>query len=271
MEVIIYWDALFLINLIMNYWILRVLVHKYKLTVSKLRVGLGAILGAGIYLLCLFFPFKTRYAQFLEIIISVSVMSFFLLGKKWKRMFLKVTLFGLFYSFMVAGILRVVFAKWRLFYGGQIHILSVITVGYIVIEGGLIYLSKQKERKRQTLWNVKLKSEKDTVFTTALLDTGNSLIEPISQKPVCLLEHGIFEQLIELDCAFIRAIPYRSVGCEKGVLYGVEVPEVEIIYDGKEILLNKVFCADVHHKLSTNDTYHMILHPKCITKIYEEG
>lgn len=271
MEIVIYWDSLFLLNFIMNYWILRVLIYKFRLSVKGLRAVLAALFGAGIYILCLFLPIGTRYVQFLEMGLSIFMMSIFLLPKKSRRMFFKVSLYGLFCSFFVAGILRTIFSKGKLFSKGQIHILSVLTFGYVVIEGILVNVSRQKQNQKQRLCKVRLKSEKDTVFVTALVDTGNSLIEPISQKPVCLLEHPILEKLIEMESTLFRVIPYRSVGCEQGILYGFEIPEIQITYRMQEILLKQVFCAEVHHKLSTNDTYNMILHPACIEEICEES
>ena len=102
---------------------------------------------------------------------------------------------------------------------------------------------------------------------TALLDTGNSLIEPISKKPVCLLESGVLERLVDKEAALMRAVPYCSVGCEKGILYAVEIPKMQIACDGKVKEVQDVFCAEVPHKLATNDTYKMILHPECVGEI----
>lgn len=266
MEIVIYWDSLFLINFIMNYWILRVLKHKFSLCVNSFRLVLAAFLGAGIYLFC-FLIAGTRFIQFLEICISIPMMVLVVLPRRDRQLFPKALLSGLFCSFFVAGILRTLFAKGCLLFGQQIHIGSVIVSGYIVIVGIRNYVYTQKEKKERRLFDVTLKSEKGEICLTALLDTGNSLIEPISKKPVCLLECGILAKLIEKEKALYSAIPYRSVGCEKGILYATKIPEMQIAYDGKEILLKEVFCAEATHKLSTNDTYNMILHPACIREL----
>jgi hypothetical protein len=41
---------------------------------------------------------------------------------------------GIFYSFLLAGIMRAIFGKTNLFGGRQIHIWAVLTIGFIVVE-----------------------------------------------------------------------------------------------------------------------------------------
>ena len=267
MEIVIYWDSLFLLNFIMNYWILRVLSYKFALGVKRFRVVLAALIGASMYLLSLLFFAGTRYIQFLEICISISLMVLLILPRNDRRLFWKVSLNGVFCGFFVAGILRTIFAKGRLLFRAPIHIFSVLTFGYIIIEGIRMYLYNQKQLKKQRLLKVTLRTKKGKACIMALLDTGNGLIEPISKKPVCLVESGILENLLDKEQTLFRAIPYRSVGCEKGILYGTEIPEIQITYGGRKIFLKEVFCAETMHKLSTNDTYKMILHPECIEEI----
>ena len=54
----------------------------------------------------------------------------------------------------------------------------------------------------------------------ALVDTGNRLYEPITGKPVCLVEYKRVRQY--LDFRFLNArtwlIPYHTVGNNKGML-----------------------------------------------------
>lgn len=267
MELVIYWDSLFLLNFIMNYWILRIVVYQFSIPVKRLHIAVAALIGVGGFLLCLCVIPSTKFVQLLEIGISIPLMVLVILPKGTRNLFWKVLLMGFFYSFLLAGIMRAIFGKANLFGSRQIHISAVITIGFIVVEGVKAYLYAQKKERNQRLFDVKLKSEKDTVCVTALLDTGNGLVEPISQKPVCLIESALLEKLIDEKTALFRVIPYRSVGCEQGVLYAVEVKELQITYAGKEIVRNDIFCAKVLHKLSTSDAYHMILHPAILKEI----
>lgn len=267
MEIVIYWDSLFLVNFIMNYCLLRVLIYKFSLETKRYLLIFAAFLGSGIYVFDLLFMVGTRLVPFLEMAVSIPLMILMILPKKDRRLFLRMIFYGFFYTFFVAGVLRTLFLKRQLFLGKTIHIFFVIIAGYIIIEGILFCLQKEKRTKSKRLFCVTLRTQKNETIVTALLDTGNGLLEPISKKPVCLVESDVLEKLIGKESALYRAVPYCSVGCEKGILYATQIPEMQILYNGKELLLKEVFCAKATHKLSTNNTYNMILHPNCVKEI----
>ncbi len=267
MELVIYWDSLFLLNFIMNYWILRIVTYQFAIPIKRLRAALAALLGGCIFLLCLCVIPSIKFAQLLEMGGSIPLMVLVMLPKGTRRLFGKVVMMGFFYSFLLAGIMRAIFGKANLFGARQIHILTVITMGFVIIACIRAYLCAEKNGQNKRLFDVKLKSEKDTLCVTALLDTGNCLFEPISKKPVCLMEADLFEKLIDEKTALLRVIPYHSVGCERGILNAAELKELQITYAGKEIVRRNVFCAKVAHKLSASDAYHMILHPAILKEI----
>ena len=173
MELVIYWDSLFLLNFIMNYWILRIVVYQFSIPVKRVRIILATLFGVGGFLLCLCVIPATKFVQLLEIGISIPLMVLVILPKGTRNLFGKVLLLGFFYSFLLAGIMRAIFGKINLFGGKQIHIWAILTIGFIVVEGVKAYLYAQKKERNQRLFDVTLKSEKGAVCVTALLDTGN--------------------------------------------------------------------------------------------------
>ncbi len=261
MEVVIYLDSLFLLNFIMNYWILKLLTYQFALKNRTLQRLVAAAIGSGMYILLLRFPMQTRFMQWIEIAVSVPAMLLIVLPKDKRAMWKQALAYGFLYSFIVAGILRTLVSKLRIFSAYHVYTIAVLTGAYFCFEHIARYLQKQKNFKKHGLCNVKLKSDLNTVCVKALLDTGNSLREPISKRPVCLVEQDVLERLVPKDDVWIRAIPYRSVGCEQGILYGVEIPELHITYGTEYFVAKKVICAGVGHKLSTNGAYQMILHP----------
>ncbi len=266
MEIVIYLDSLFLLNFIMNYWILKLLTYQFSIKERTLQSLIAAMAGSGIYIFLLVFPIQTRFIQLIEICLSVPTMLLIVLPKQKHVIWKRALAHGFLYSFIISGILRFLVSKWRLFFSDNVHILAVLTVGYLSFEMIARYLQKQRLSKKYGICKVKLKSEVGSVCIKALLDTGNSLIEPISKKPVCLVEQDVLEQLISKENTFLRAIPYRSVGCEQGILYGVKISELQITYGDEYFVANKVICAGVGHKLSTKDAYKMILHPGCVVE-----
>jgi hypothetical protein len=106
-----------------------------------------------------------------------------------------------------------------------------------------------------------LESAGAQISVKALLDTGNRLVEPISGKPVCIVDEEILAKLTLENPLFFRAIPFRSVGCEHGMVYGVQIPKIHIEEEGKTYIITDVVCAGTGHKLSARNEYQMIIHP----------
>lgn len=95
-----------------------------------------------------------------------------------------------------------------------------------------------------------------------LMDSGNSLYEPITHRPVVIVEkelllrHGIEEP----ETYF--AIPYHAIGTQNGILKGVLADELEIPGQQGEKRWQKVMLGIYEGKISRQDEYQVILHPK---------
>ncbi len=79
-----------------------------------------------------------------------------------------------------------------------------------------------------------------------LIDSGNTLKEPLSGKPVCIVRKSLMENLLQYIEAPERrytVIPYHSVGIEQGVLEGYRVDQLTV---GRKILKSPVLaiCAE---------------------------
>ncbi len=87
----------------------------------------------------------------------------------------------------------------------------------------------------------------NTVRLTALVDTGNTLRDPISGRPVLVVEEAAARKLCPFSAAQLahpietmaaaklpglRLIPYRAVGSAAGMLLGIRPDHVQV--DGKE-------------------------------------
>ncbi len=87
---------------------------------------------------------------------------------------------------------------------------------------------------------------------TALVDTGNTLLDPISQRPVLVADAGAAQKLLGLSvedlehpldtltggsCLGLRLIPYTSVGKSAGLLLAMKADRVEINGEEKDVLI----------------------------------
>lgn len=141
--------------------------------------------------------------------------------------------------------------------GYVVCILAVIIMGAVTI-----YLCIRRKRERQrTVYEVQIAENGRKVSVKALLDTGNGLREPISGRPVSIIEKGIYEELhckeAQEKC---RVIPYHSIGKEHGVMKGIQIEEL-VIWEGKEPHIQKdAMIALYEGKFTTDGSYQMILH-----------
>jgi stage II sporulation protein GA (sporulation sigma-E factor processing peptidase) len=158
---------------------------------------------------------------------------------------------------------------------GALYYIAVKLFGYF---SGKIYYSKNLKKKLLISYNDK------TAFITALLDTGNSLIDPVSLSPVIIAEYKSIKNLFDRDiqngldrinCEDItwimseisqkgfpvRLIPFSSVGKDNGMLIGF-VPDRAEIHDECGIRVLKKCVIGIYDKqLSKDRSYGALLNP----------
>ena len=265
MEIEIYLDSLFFLNIMINLWILQLLKMKYSLETKSLRIWLSAAIGAFIYVLSFLLFGGSRFIPVFSMLLSLPIMSRIIVPKRKRRYLLNIMGKGLFYGFVISGILRAVLYKWRAFQGKEITATAVLVGAYLCMRVGCWCIKKGRSASKKCICDVVICSAGTETPIRALLDTGNSLLEPISRKPVCIVEEEILACITLQNPLFLRAIPYRSIGCEQGTLYGVEIPKIKIFAEDASYTAECVICAGTPHKLSSKNMYQMILHPALLT------
>jgi stage II sporulation protein GA (sporulation sigma-E factor processing peptidase) len=138
--------------------------------------------------------------------------------------------------------------------------------------------------KNQVFYNITVFTDSDNVKFNALLDTGNSLKDPLNDYPVIIAEFNaikeflpsrireIFDERKENDltalvttaaeCEFsrrIRIIPFTSIGKQNGVLCGFRPDKVEINTGSNVFTLKNVIIAICNFSLCEDGTYHGLL------------
>ena len=130
---------------------------------------------------------------------------------------------------------------------------------YLVIGIWKFLLYLQRMNKYQYTVTVYASGESCTIH--ALLDTGNSLCDPVTGKPVCILgKRQAGEILKEKELQTLRYIPYCSVGTEKGVLPVIRAEKM-CIHTGQECWVEKPLIGICEEDSFTNGEYQMILNP----------
>ena len=110
---------------------------------------------------------------------------------------------------------------------------------------------------------VVLIQNKNRITVTALLDSGNSLIEPISGKPVAIIERDLARKLWGEEPSLYRAVPYHSIGKKRGILKGYPLQEMQIETEGVIKICKDSYVA-VCEEYITEGHVKMILNPDCL-------
>lgn len=251
----LYVDSLFLVNAVMNLYLLM-LVNKSTLrTATRGRMVLGACLGAAVYIL----PFMVELPALIKwppaFIFGMTLMVSITFRPKGITAFLMFMRKLFIYSFLMGGLLlfaESVFPPMRRFMTEIFGVLGVGALGFLLF--GFI------QNKGKTGGNSSCKAiliNGDTrISVPALLDSGNSLREPISGKPVSIIDPEIYGELWGDVQTLYRAIPYRSIGKSGGILKGYILPELELELEGVTKSFRNVYVA-----VCEEDNVGMILNP----------
>lgn len=121
---------------------------------------------------------------------------------------------------------------------------------------------KEQQRRENPVWKVWLQEGEKRVAVTALMDSGNSLYDPLSGKPVCIADQKVLEELGLLQSPEkFRLIPYHSIGKRHGLLQAAAVSKMYLQKEGQERKAEQVLIAASGQPLSSKGRYQMLLHP----------
>ena len=241
MEYVLYADSLFLVNFVMNLYLLLLVDQSTLRTATRGRILLGAAVGGAGEILPFLIPGPAVLRAGLGILAGTAGMLYAAFPVRGLRMFLKLLEKLLLYSFCVGGailfLIRAV-PGLRRFLTGIFGIMGA---------GGICFLFLRPRARgggrEDGLCLARLTGEKARGTVTALIDSGNSLTEPISGKPVCIVDAQVLETLLEKRPERFRAIPYHSIGKSRGILEGYLLPELEIELDGVRRSFRRVWIA----------------------------
>lgn len=258
----IYIDSLFLLNFTMNLYLFLLVNASLDRPATRRRLICGAAFAGAGYCLIFFLPFP--YAV-IKILVAAAAVNSIILCWTFRlrsfRAFLKILEKMALYAFLMGGIF------WLLANHVRFFRTRMLTVTGITACGGILWLilsygmEVRKKKANLPCKTVLFGRNGNRITVNAIVDTGNCLMEPISGKPVSVLDQEIFMQLFGEEPEGFRAIPYHSVGCDRGIMKGYEVPEIIIEQDGIARSCRNVYVGVSEIPLSAGADYRMLLHP----------
>lgn len=269
-----------MVNVLMNYVVLALLgmIRKRKVFTKKMLIA--ATIG-GCSSVIVVVSGIGRYA-FLFLILYVFVSSTLLrvaFGKVSAReTILNILLFYLLCS-LVCGIL--VYTS-GIFGGSGISMVQLLSVSILLMISGNkgIPLLLGKYRTMRYKYPVEIEYHGKCVSGTGFLDTGNQLREPVSKKPVLVIDYNLVSKLFsEEEIDFIKQypmgisptqnilihyIPFHSVGTEKGYLLGFKADSMKIEIEGRCRVVPEPWLGIYNSAISLKGEYEMLLHEEFI-------
>jgi stage II sporulation protein GA (sporulation sigma-E factor processing peptidase) len=297
----IYLGVLILENIVMNYLILWTSGKLSKMRTTNLRLFMGALLGALYAAFLIIRPdIRVYYTVVAKILLSIAMIAITFSPNKFVS-FVKILIIFYISTFIFAG------ASFALIYlnnqgalvkNGMIYIYwqSKWTTIFLSIITALIILKifqeiiQYKLIRENLLTKLRIKFESKQTDIAALIDTGNSLYDPLSNMPVIIVEFNaikdilpseicsIFDGCMENDFKTItdrlysskwftrfRLIPFSSIGKENGMLIGFKPDYVEIGDDDTEKKgISDVIIGIYNHTLSKGEHYKALLSPDLV-------
>ncbi len=252
----LYMDVFFLVNVTMDYFLLVMIRKMLKCSGSLRRIFLGAMLGA--FLTCIIVALPVPYTSVKFILFhgfTNSVMIKTGLGTKGGKELGKALILLYISSFLMGGVFQ--------FFGQYVRIGSAFfvmaLVSYYMVSGIwnlIIYLARQSEYRCQVI----LQKDGKSCEVQALIDTGNTLRDTVTGKPVSIIDKRVVKELWgEDDITGIRYIPYHSIGKAEGVMPLITLDGMYVCRKEKEWIERPL--AAICEEEMTADRYEMILNP----------
>lgn len=257
---VVYIDALFLLNFVVDYLLLLSAARLAGEKLCRPRLALGAVLGAG-YAAVIFLPGMTFLTQPLCRIACAVGMLLCAFGGSRHLLRLSLVFLGVAAAFG-GGIfaLQLLGGTWIGVHGGVLYspmdlrvLLLSAAICYVLLTAVFHRVARHGGTRRDLLPVVLALGERRVVLT-ALVDTGNTLTDPATERPVMVAEGARVAPLMPGESyptgeelrrpvealerlsagegrGRFRLLPYRAVGVECGLLLALRVDGAQV---GKE-------------------------------------
>lgn len=260
-----YVDVYLFVHFVMEFILLRITQRLLGKKCNVVRTLLGALFTSTCNLLLLFVSFPVAVKYFMTYILVTFVeikISFELHGRKdYIKAF--VLLYAL--AFLAGGFLESIYERipWVKQHGFSILTLLTAVFFLYLFMKKLVCMFKERAIQ-QCIQNAEIHINGKVISCQGLLDTGNHLFDPITGKPVMIVEKGELQKSgVKIRQEQYRVIPFHSLGNKNGMLEAfvadfVRVTEKEAEAGREEA---KVIVGIYDGKLSNDGSYQMILHP----------
>lgn len=263
LNTVIYADILFVINMMVNYLLLRAAAAVTSSDFRAIRLLASSAAGGAFSMLILIDGIPQIIHTLFRIIFPPLMVLIAFGGKNFKA-FLKNTASFYLANFGFAGIMLGICtaskSNFVIYQNGVVYFdidILTLTVVSLVCYGILTVISRlvKSRNPREVLYEISITDNGKTVTGTAFYDTGNSLCDSFSGYPVIIAEKEFLEGLYgkNFDCTELknfRLVPYSTIK-SGGALPAFTADKVQIKCFGKFVTADRVYIAVAERKINT--------------------
>jgi len=299
---VFYADIIFIINLVIDFLILWTTGRYLHIKSSWLRLLMGASVGA-FYTFVFLVPSLTIF----HILLSKILVSILMIWISFKFIhlvhFVRATATFYFVSFVFGGgvfglqyLLQIDHEVFNGVYvshssGSWSYLLFLIIAPLVIwfFSNHTFHSIQRKTSIKKDLLDVEIFIFDQFYQCKGLVDTGNQLHDPITRKPVLIIEareisflpieiqqafsdrqfelerfEKVSEQLDPIWLSRVHLIPFRSVAKEMTFLLAIR-PDKVVIHDNQKLVeTEKVLIGLDYGQLSIDQSYQAIIHPELL-------
>ena len=255
----VYLDSLFTLQFIMNLLLLSLVNTMMKKRVSKRRILVGAVGAALLSVVLLLLPLDIFFSMSMGMFVSALFMG---------TVTFRINKWGMFLRFMEK------LCMGTLLLGGMsLLILKLLpkgsdaclglTIVLTVVGASFWFIKRLFSRKENYQCLVTLYGTEE-MRVEALVDTGNALREPISGKPVAVLDKKIFDRLFPDYKEGFRAVPYHSIGKKHGIMQAYLLNYIKVETEEGCREYHEIYVGLSEDILTESNSYKMILNPQML-------
>ncbi len=295
---VIYLDIMLAINLVMDYLILWTTAKLGQLPVSIWRLLAGAAVGA-VYSLSIFVPELDGYGALFSKILFSIIMILLAFHPLSFRSFLQVFVYFYLAAFVMGGAMLGIiylfggYATASVLGGGLVLTSNIRFTWLFTAAAAAILLARWGTGWiKKNFWECMLRLPVVITFADkelalkALVDTGNSLRDPLSQRPVIIVEYSALKSILPPEiineysnghepdlqslvialaaspwATRLRLLPYHSLGQSQGMLLGLRPDKVVVVTNERMVKVENVIVGLYQEQLSPEGNYRALLPP----------
>ncbi|MBQ2847985.1 MAG: sigma-E processing peptidase SpoIIGA [Clostridia bacterium] len=256
---VIYADILIIVNIIVNYLLLRASALICSCSFKTWRFLLSSAIG-GFFSLIIFIDGINFFTNILIKLIFLSVMVLTAFGIKSIKAFLKCCSAFFLVNFAFAGIMLAIctmlIPNAAIYKNGIVYFdisILTLTVSAIICYCVLSIISRFTKSKTppKSIYSIRISYGKKHVEEKALFDSGNTLCDCFSGRPVIIAEKDFIKPLCKDDITSMksfRLIPYSTIG-GGGALPAFMADKTEIYIEGKWLESKEIYIAVTDKKI----------------------